>query len=154
MTRQPEKPTIITGPKFHDTRGELRVILENKFNLAIAKLTRSKFGVIRGFHWQREPFSQSKIISVLHGRIHDVCIEVENNRLTENVSSFELVQGDTLFVPANFAHAYQALSDDVEVLYLCDREYGNEVAFQPLENYREWKHVRDAVISEKDLGGN
>ena len=153
MMQWPKIPTIITVQQFKDQRGELVVILETQFNLAIAKLTRSNFGVIRGFHWQCEPLFQAKIITVLHGKIHDVCIEVEQGVLTDNVVSFELDQGDTLYVPANFAHAYQALSDEAKVLYLCDSEYGNEVIFHPLENYKKWHSISDAVVSEKDLRG-
>lgn len=153
MTFLPSEPRKVQSVRYNDVRGEMRVILEQEFSLKIAKLTRSKRGVVRGFHWQNLPFYQSKIISVLSGSIHDVCIEVNEGNLTNNKFVFNLSEGETLFVPHNFAHAYQTISNESQVLYLCNNLYGGEVSFNPVRAYDNWPQSTGLIASKKDVGG-
>jgi dTDP-4-dehydrorhamnose 3,5-epimerase len=77
-------------------------------------------GTLRGFHFQGPPAAQAKLVSVLHGRILDVVVDVRRGSPTlGRYVSVELSSDHSaqLFVPAGFAHAFVTLEDDVSVLY-------------------------------------
>jgi len=116
----------------------------------------SKKGVIRGLHFQRPPFAQSKLIRVLSGRILDVIVDLRKSSDTfGQVFSFELSSENKtqLLVPKGFAHGYATLSDTATVLYKVDQYYNKiyDTGIHPLSSSLsiEWQ-VSDALLSEKD----
>jgi dTDP-4-dehydrorhamnose 3,5-epimerase len=80
----------------------------------------SRRGTVRGFHFQVAPAAQAKLISVLHGRILDVAVDIRHGSPTfgKHVSvELSSDNGEQLFVPIGFAHGFVSLEDDVSVLY-------------------------------------
>ena len=116
----------------------------------------SKKGVIRGLHFQRPPFAQSKLIRVLSGRILDVIVDLRKSSDTfGKVFSIELSSENKtqLLVPKGFAHGYVTLSDSATVLYKVDQYYNKsyDTGIHPLSESLsiDWQ-VSDALLSEKD----
>jgi dTDP-4-dehydrorhamnose 3,5-epimerase len=119
-------------------------------------LTRTR-GTIRGMHFQREPKAEAKLVRCSRGRIWDVITDLRSQSPSFH-SSFGLeLAGETaiaLYVPAGFAHGFQALTDNVAVEYLMDEPYASEFA----DGFRyddpaakiEWP-LPACLLSEKDL---
>ena len=83
--------------------------------------TTARRGTVRGMHVQRAPHGDSKLVRVTRGRIHDVIFDLRPSSPTlGRAFSIRLAEEDetALFVPAGFAHGYQALTDAVTVEYL------------------------------------
>lgn len=153
------QPTLIDVETFKDDRGSMTVYFEgSEFTTKIIKMTNSKLGVLRGFHYQFAPTLQEKIILVLEGAIQDVCLEmVEGQSTGMAVDNFigDGAKYSALFVPSNWAHAYLTLTKSSKVLYLCNQEYGNEMSLNPINNYRGWRLPKsDLIISQKDLNND
>lgn len=119
---------------------------------------RSEFGVIRGLHYQMNPFAQTKLIRVLSGSILDVVVDIRKNSPTYGkVYSIELSAENKkqLLMPKGFAHGYSVISATAEVFYKCDEFYSKEseggIAYNDPELSIDWKISKDkAIISEKD----
>jgi dTDP-4-dehydrorhamnose 3,5-epimerase len=116
----------------------------------------SKKGVIRGLHFQRPPFAQSKLIRVISGRILDVIVDLRKSSDTHGqVFSIELSSENKtqLLVPKGFAHGYVTLSDSATVLYKVDQYYNKsyDTGIHPHSESLsiDWQ-VSDALLSEKD----
>ena len=116
----------------------------------------SKRGVIRGLHFQRSPFAQSKLIRVLSGRILDVIVDLRKSSDTHGqVFSIELSSENKtqLLVPKGFAHGYATLSETATVLYKVDQYYNKnyDTGIHPLSEVLsiDWG-VSGAILSEKD----
>ncbi|PAF47036.1 dTDP-4-dehydrorhamnose 3,5-epimerase [Helicobacter sp. 12S02634-8] len=90
----------------------------------IAQINHSKTtkkGSIRGLHYQTPPFSETKIVRCIRGQILDVAIDIRQDSPTFlKYFAIELneTNGLSLYIPEGFAHGFQALSDDCEILYL------------------------------------
>jgi dTDP-4-dehydrorhamnose 3,5-epimerase len=81
--------------------------------------TRGK-GTVRGLHFQREPYCEAKLVSVLRGEILDVAIDLRADSPTFLHWHGEVLSAENhraMLIPEGFAHGFQALSDDVEMLY-------------------------------------
>ena len=86
----------------------------------------SKKGVLRGLHYQREPFAQAKLVRCGRGRVFDVAVDLRRSSKTFGKwSGVELSaeNGLALYIPAGFAHGFLALADGSEVIYKCSKEY-------------------------------
>lgn len=151
-----EKPFLTNLNAHIDERGSMSVMYEGlTFPTKIIKMTTGKYGVLRGFHYQNWPLLQNKLIVLVEGIIQDVCLEMNNGiptgKIEDNIIDSRS-NNPVLFIPKNWAHAYLTLSESSKVLYLCDQDYGNEISFNPLSNYRNWKIPNDSmIISQKDL---
>lgn len=78
-------------------------------------------GTLRGMHCQRPPFEEPKLVRCVRGAIVDVVIDLRPASATfrQHVAvSLDAASGDALYVPPGFAHGFQALRDDTEVLYM------------------------------------
>lgn len=119
----------------------------------------SKYGVIRGLHYQLNPHAQTKLIRVLTGKILDVAVDIRKDSPTFGKSfSVELSKDNKkqLFIPAGFAHGFSVLSDHADVLYKCDSFYNRESEAGILYNDKtlsiDWKiPAGKEIVSEKDL---
>ncbi len=119
---------------------------------------KSSYGVIRGLHYQLNPYSQTKLIRVLSGAILDVVVDIRKGSPSfGKVYTLELTAENKkqLLVPKGFAHGYSVLSDNAEVLYKCDTFYhkaseGGILYNDPSLNI-DWQIPADkAIVSEKD----
>ena len=119
---------------------------------------RSVYGVLRGLHYQLDPYAQTKLIRALSGSILDVVVDIRKGSPTfGKVFSIELSAENKkqLLVPQGFAHGYSVLSETAEVFYKCDAFYNKEneggiLYSDPALNI-DWKiPVDKAIVSEKD----
>lgn len=91
-------------------------------------LTRAK-GTVRGMHYQNTPYTEAKLVSCLNGEVFDVAVDLRHNSPTflkwHGVILTEKNR-HSLFIPEGFAHGFQALSDDCELIYLHTNTYHPE----------------------------
>jgi dTDP-4-dehydrorhamnose 3,5-epimerase len=119
----------------------------------------SKFGVIRGLHYQLDPHSQTKLVRVLQGKILDVAVDIRQGSPTfGKYVSVELSSDNKrqLLIPRGFAHGFSVLSDTAEVSYKCDGLYDKTseggIRFDDQQLKIDWRlPVDKAVVSSKDL---
>lgn len=119
----------------------------------------SKYGVIRGLHYQLDPHAQAKLVRALSGSIWDVVVDIRQGSPTFGKTfSIELSAANKkqLYVPAGFAHGFSVLSETADVLYKCDAFYNKEseggIRYNDAELNIDWKIPADKVIvSPKDL---
>jgi dTDP-4-dehydrorhamnose 3,5-epimerase len=118
----------------------------------------SSYGVIRGLHYQLNPYAQTKLIRVLSGRILDVAVDMRKGSPTFG-KHFDLELSaenkKQLLVPKGFAHGFSVLSDTAEVLYKCDEFYNKNseggIRFDDPALNINWQIPKDkAIISDKD----
>ena len=158
---------ILFEPKiFEDSRGYFfesyneKLFQENGFQIKFVQDNQAKstYGVIRGLHYQLNPFAQTKLVRALSGAILDVVVDLRKNSPTYGKSfSIELSAENKkqLLVPPGFAHGYSVLSDTAEVFYKCDKLYNKQSEGGILYNDPalaiDWKVNPDkAIVSEKD----
>jgi len=156
------KPTI-----HHDSRGYFfesfnQSVLKNAgiiFNPVQDNESKSSKGVIRGLHYQLNPFAQAKLIRVAEGRIFDVALDLRKDSLTYGKwfgTELDSETKDQFLIPKGFAHGFSVLSDTAVIQYKCDNVYSpqNErgIALNDPALDINWKlGPVIPVISEKDL---
>lgn len=91
--------------------------------------SRSSYGVVRGLHFQRPPFAQAKLVSVVQGRVLDVAVDIRQSSPTYGQHVAVELSADThrqLFLPQGMAHGFAVLSDEAVFQYKCDNVYHPE----------------------------
>ncbi len=86
----------------------------------------SSKGVIRGLHYQEEPFAQAKLIRVIEGRIYDVALDIRKGSPTYGKWFGLIIDSEKklqFLIPKGFAHGLSVLSERAIVLYKCDNNY-------------------------------
>ncbi|MDD2806205.1 MAG: dTDP-4-dehydrorhamnose 3,5-epimerase [Elusimicrobiales bacterium] len=86
----------------------------------------SRRGVVRGFHYQRPPAAQARLVRCGRGRIYNVAVDLRRgSRTYGRAYGLELSDANwlTLYAPAGFAHGFCALTDGAEAVYKCSREF-------------------------------
>ena len=86
----------------------------------------SSKGVIRGLHYQEEPFAQAKLIRVIEGRIYDVALDIRKGSPTFGKWFGLIIDSEKklqFLIPKGFAHGLSVLSERAIVLYKCDNNY-------------------------------
>ena len=118
----------------------------------------SKYGTIRGLHFQKNPYAQTKLIRVIEGAIYDVVVDLRKNSATFGKwFGLELSAENKkqLYIPQGFAHGFSVLSEQAIILYKCDNLYhpqseGGILYNDPTLNI-DWKVDADkAIVSDKD----
>jgi dTDP-4-dehydrorhamnose 3,5-epimerase len=100
--------------------------IENDFMQYV--FSRSKKGVFRGLHFQKDPYSQAKLLRVIRGEIFDVAVDIRPGSSTFGKHVEIRLKGDgrqMIYIPRNFAHGFVALEDS-DVLYYVDNEYSQK----------------------------
>ena len=128
------------------------------FNFLQDNHSKSVRGVIRGLHYQLEPYAQTKLIRVLQGEILDVVVDIRKESKTfGHYYSISLSSENKkqLLIPKGFAHGFSVLSDTAEILYKCDAYYAPEyergILYNDPELNIDWKlDLNTAIISDKD----
>ncbi len=119
----------------------------------------SRYGALRGMHFQKAQFAQTKLVRVLSGEIQDVVIDLRPGKPTfEKWFSINLSAQNRkqLLIPKGFAHGFLVLSEEADVLYKCDSFYepGSEAGIlynDPSFNI-QWQLPQDKMtFSDKDL---
>lgn len=119
----------------------------------------SSYGVMRGLHYQRMPYTQSKLVRVVKGSVLDVAVDVRKGSPTfgQHVA-VELTEENhrQFFVPRGFAHGFAVLSETAIFQYKCDNFYHPEadagINIKDESLGIDWRiPVEDALLSEKDL---
>lgn len=119
---------------------------------------RSTFGVLRGLHYQSEPFAQAKLVRVLEGEVLDVVVDIRPQSPTYGQSySIRLSANNKkqLYVPRGFAHGYVVLSPTAEFFYKCDNFYSKAheggIHYNDPQLQIDWEiDLSEAILSEKD----
>jgi len=86
-------------------------------------------GTVRGLHYQRPPQAEAKLITCLRGAVWDVAVDIRRGSPTFlhwHAERLEAGDGRSLLLPPGFAHGFQALSDEAELLYLHSADYAPE----------------------------
>lgn len=123
---------------------ELRTLLSNKSIMQINHTLTAKRGTVRGLHFQHPPHAETKFVSCLRGEVFDVAVDVRQGSSTFLHWHAEVLSADnhkTLVIPEGFAHGFQTLADDCEMLYLHTATYqpaaeGGLYAQDPMLNIR------------------
>ena len=150
------KPYLIKKRKFSDKRGyfqELFLQKEIKIKIKFTALANSKKNVIRGMHFQLRN-KQTKIISVISGKILDVAINLKkNSKEFGKIYYYILNEGDTVFIPNHYAHGYECLSKKASIIYHLDnyRDAKNEsgIPYNDQKLKIKWK-TKKPILSLRD----
>lgn len=118
----------------------------------------STYGVIRGLHYQLEPYAQVKLVRVLQGIILDVAVDIRKGSPTYGkVFSIELSAENKkqLLIPKGFAHGFSVLSQTAEIMYKCSTLYNKEseggIIYNDPGLNIDWKLPADKmIVSDKD----
>ena len=121
-------------------------------------LSRSRRGVLRGLHFQRPPFAQSKLVGVVKGRVLDVAVDIRKGSATYGQHvAVELTEENhkQMFIPRGFAHGFAVLSEEAIFQYKCDAFYAPEaeggISILDASLGIDWGlPVAEAILSEKD----
>lgn len=120
--------------------------------------SRSRFGVLRGLHFQAAPYTQAKLVRVIDGAVLDVAVDIRRGSPTfgQHVA-VELSSENKrqLFIPRGFAHGFAVLSETVLFSYKCDNAYmpshERGIAFDDPALGIDWKvNLNEYILSPKD----
>lgn len=159
---------VIIEPKvFGDSRGYFfESYSQRDFNSLVGEVnfvqdneSKSCYGVIRGLHFQKPPFEQSKLVRVVKGKVLDVAVDIREGSPTFGKHvAVELSEDNhrQLFIPKGFAHGFSVLSEEAVFQYKCDNfyapEYEGAIAWDDPALGIDWRiPVDKTILSEKDM---
>ena len=159
---------VIIEPKvFRDARGYFfESFSQREFNENVMPInfvqdneSMSSYGVMRGLHFQCPPYTQSKLVRCVKGRVLDVAVDIRKGSPTfgQHVA-VELTEENhrQLFIPRGFAHGFAVLSEVAIFQYKCDNFYAPQadggIQLRDEELGIDWRiPTAEAILSEKDL---
>ena len=158
---------VIIEPRiFKDERGYFyESFSQREFEEKVCRTTfvqdnqsKSSYGVLRGLHFQKPPYSQSKLVRCIKGAVLDVAVDIRKGSPTfGKYVAVELTEDNhrQFFVPRGFAHGFAVLSEEAVFQYKCDNFYNKEsegaVAWDDPELAIDWRiPVEKVLLSEKD----
>ena len=120
--------------------------------------SKSSYGVLRGLHFQKPPFAQSKLVRVIKGAVLDVAVDIRKGSLTFGQYVSVELTGENhrqFFIPRGFAHGFSVLSEEVIFQYKCDNFYSPQsegaIAWNDPDLNIDWRiPAEKVVLSEKD----
>jgi dTDP-4-dehydrorhamnose 3,5-epimerase len=120
--------------------------------------SKSRYGVLRGLHFQKAPFEQAKLVRVVKGRVFDVAVDIRKGSPTFGKYTAVELTGDNhrqCFIPRGFAHGFCVLSDEAVFQYKCDEFYHPEaedaIAWDDPDIAIQWPiPASDIILSDKD----
>lgn len=124
--------------------------------------SKSSYGVLRGLHFQKPPFDQTKLVRVIDGEVLDVAVDLRKGSLTYGKWVSILLSGKNkkqLFIPKGFAHGYIVLSKNALFSYKVDNLYSPDHETGIIYNDKtlniDWKiPKKNILISKKDQNLN
>ena len=158
---------VIIEPRiFKDDRGYFyESFSQREFEEKVCRTTfvqdnqsKSSYGVLRGLHFQKPPYCQSKLVRCIKGAVLDVAVDIRKGSPTfGKYVAVELTEDNhrQFFVPRGFAHGFAVLSDEAVFQYKCDNFYNKEsegsVAWNDPQLAIDWRIPADKVLlSDKD----
>ncbi len=117
----------------------------------------SKYGVLRGIHYQKEPYSQAKLVRCLKGKIYDVAVDLRTDSPTFKryvIEELSEENGHSLYIPDGFGHGFVVMSAEAVVVYKTGKEYCPEaeggIFWADDELQIDWGIDFEPQLSEKD----
>lgn len=118
----------------------------------------SSYGVVRGLHYQLSPFSQTKLVRVVSGKVLDVAVDLRKDSPTFGMFHSVILSEENkkqFFIPKGFAHGFSVLSDFAVFSYMCDEFYMPEsercIAYNDQSLKIDWQIPTDKmIVSSKD----
>lgn len=161
------KGVVIIEPRlFKDDRGYFfESYSERDFNKQVGEIhfvqdneSKSSYGVMRGLHFQRPPFTQSKLVRCVKGAVLDVAVDIRKGSPTYGHHvAVELTEDNhrQFFIPRGFAHGFAVLSPEAIFQYKCDNFYHPEadggISILDTSLGIDWRIPTElAILSEKD----
>ena len=127
------------------------------FNFVQDNISKSKYGTIRGLHYQIGEFAQGKLCQVLQGAVIDVAVDIRFGSPTFGQHyAVELSDENRkqLWIPPGFAHGFSVISEEAVFLYKCTAHYSKKderaIIFNDSDLDIDWK-IENPILSEKDL---
>ena len=158
---------VVIEPKvFGDSRGYFfEVFNEGEFAEKVGPVhfvqdneSKSRYGVLRGLHFQKGEFAQAKLVRVVSGAVLDVAVDLREGSPTYGRWHAEELTGENhrmAFIPRGFAHGFAVLSEEVVFQYKCDNRYcpssEGGLAWNDPTLAIDWRLPKaDIILSEKD----
>lgn len=168
IIKTPIKDLVVVKPDvFCDARGFFKETYnrERYLKAGIAadfvqdNMSKSSYGVVRGLHFQKPPYTQAKLVQVIEGSVLDVAVDLRTDSPTYGRwYAVELSAENHLqfFIPRGFAHGFSVLSETAVFSYKCDNLYHPEaeggVIFNDTTLNIDWRIPADKIIfSDKDI---
>ena len=161
-----EDVVIIETRLFKDERGYFfESFSQREFEEKIRKISfvqdnesKSSYGVLRGLHFQKPPYAQSKLVRVIKGAVLDVAVDIRKGSPTFGKHvAVKLTEENhlQLFIPRGFAHGFSVLSQEVIFQYKCDNFYAPQsegaLAWDDSDLNINWRiPTNQIILSEKD----
>ena len=161
-----EGVVIIEPQVFFDDRGYFfESFSQQRFNEQVAPITfvqdnesKSSYGVLRGLHFQKPPFAQSKLVRVVKGKVLDVAVDLRKG--SPSFGQYESVvlseeNKRQFFIPQGFAHGFAVLSEEAIFQYKCGNYYAPQsegsVRWNDPTIAIDWQlPEKDIILSAKD----
>lgn len=160
---------VIIEPKvFEDERGYFMESFKESFiyeNFPDLKFiqdneSKSSYGVLRGLHFQKPPFEQTKLVRVIEGEVLDVAVDLRKNSSTYGKWESIILSGENkkqFLIPKGFAHGFVVLSKEAIVSYKVDNYYAPDFDSgirynDPMLNINWMIKNENLIISAKDYG--
>ena len=167
ITKTEIEGAVIIEPRiFKDERGYFyESFSQREFEEKVCRTTfvqdnqsKSSYGVLRGLHFQKPPYCQSKLVRCIKGAVLDVAVDIRKGSPTFGKHvAVELTEENhrQFFVPRGFAHGFAVLSEEAIFQYKCDNYYCKEsegaIAWNDPTLSIDWKLPLDKILlSEKD----
>lgn len=121
--------------------------------------SKSERGVVRGLHYQLNPYAQAKLVRVVYGSVFDIAVDIRSGSPTYGEWFGVELSGENkkqLFVPRGFAHGFSVLSDTAVFTYKCDQYYTKEseraINFNDPKLNIDWLIPKnEMIVSDKDI---
>ena len=167
IIKTPIEGLVVIEPRiFGDDRGYFfESFSERDFAAAVGPVkfvqdneSKSRYGVLRGLHFQKAPYAQSKLVRVVSGAVLDVAVDLRKGSPTFGRHFSVELTGENhrqFFIPKGFAHGFSVLSEEVVFQYKCDEFYHPEAEGAILWNDPDlaidWRlPAADIILSAKD----
>ena len=165
--KTPIEGLLVIEPKvFHDARGYfVETYNEQRYREAGVDAvfvqdnkSSSTYGVVRGLHFQRPPYTQAKLVSCAEGRVLDVAVDLRKDSPTYGQHFAVELDAESqrqFYIPRGFAHGFSVLSERAVFTYKCDNHYHPEadggILLTDSALDIDWQiPVDQMILSEKD----
>lgn len=136
--------------EFEEKIGKINFVQDNE--------SKSSYGVMRGLHFQRPPYAQSKLVRCVKGAVLDVAVDIRKGSPTYGQYVAVELTADNhrqFFIPRGFAHGFAVLSDEAIFQYKCDNFYAPQadggISILDVSLNIDWQiPTEKAILSEKD----
>ena len=151
-------PTVFTDERGYFLENYNKKNLEHILDIDFVQdnESSSQKGVLRGLHFQKPPFSQSKLVRVICGSVLDVVVDLRQNSETYGKYYKHILSAENkqqVFIPEGFAHGFLVLEDDTIFSYKCSKYYNKEsevsLSWNDATINIDWG-IKNPIISEKD----